>query len=108
MIARFTPYLILLLAGTVSFFSLFGDHGLLHLRQLNNELASLKEKNHQLESSVEELKEKIKAFNTQDKPLEKLAREELGLSKEGEVVYLFPGKPTRTSVGRTGANRPIK
>ena len=90
MIAKLTPIVLLVLAITVGFFSIAGNHGLLHLRELDNELGHLKSKNSQLENKVSELKQKITEFKESDRPLEKMAREELGLSREGEVVYIFP------------------
>jgi len=90
MIAKFSPYLILILAFTVGFFSVAGNHGLLQLRELDNELEQLKSQNSRLENNVKTIEQKIVEFNESDQPLERLAREELGLSREGEVVYIFP------------------
>ena len=76
----------------VLFFTATGKHGVLHLQKINNEVAILEEENRRLESEILDLKNKIYAIQNSDEAIEKAAREELGLSKPGEVVYIFPKK----------------
>jgi cell division protein FtsB len=49
----------------------------------------LDDKNFQLQRSNAMLRERIHRLRHDDRHLEKLAREELGLVREGEIVYRF-------------------
>jgi len=76
--------LIALLVG-----SMFGDRGILHLitqRQraeaLREEIESLREENLRLYARIHELR-------TDPRAVERLAREELGLARPGETVFLL-------------------
>ena len=84
--------LLLICAGIVLLLStLTGSHGLLHLQKINNEQRFLEQKNQELEEEVQELQAQIAAVQHQPFTLEKKARQELGLSRPGEIVYIFPG-----------------
>jgi cell division protein FtsB len=67
--------------------SLFGDRGILHLVQqreradaLRREIEALKTENHLLAAEIAALKSDPRA-------IERLAREDLGLARPGEVVF---------------------
>lgn len=76
--------------------SMFGDRGILHLitqRQradaLHLEVEALRDENLRLYSQIRELR-------TDPRAVERLAREELGLARPGETVFLLreaPNKP---------------
>ena len=76
--------------------SMFGDRGILHLmtqRQraeaLRQEIEALREENLKLYAQIRELR-------TDPRAVERLAREELGLARPGETVFLVregPEKP---------------
>lgn len=50
----------------------------------------LEERTRALQQENELLREKIYRLGNDDRYLEKVAREELGLAREGEIVYRFP------------------
>lgn len=77
--------IILVLVCTVA-----GNHGLLHLFQINNELESLEEKNRALESEIAVIRSDATGLKQNKFVLEEKARE-LGLSKPGEIVYVYSG-----------------
>ena len=93
---RVTSLVIFLLVAVCSFFAVAGNQGLLHLGQLNGEMAELERKNRQIESEIAGLRNKIYAVEKSDEVLESTAREDLGLSKPGEIVYIF-SEPRQTS-----------
>ena len=74
------------------FFTVAGNHGLLQLLQLSDEIERMALNNRSLKSDILELKNDIYAATVSDNFLERSAREELGLSKPGEIVYIFPDK----------------
>lgn len=67
-----------------------GSHGVLQLRQINSELRSLLQKNRRLQEKIIEMNQKIIAVKSDPLVLEKKGREELGLSRQGEIIYIFP------------------
>lgn len=71
------------------FFTCFGDKGLLHLLRLKRELAKVKEMNLRLLEENERLKEEIRRLRNDKRYIEEVARKELGLVKEGELIYQF-------------------
>lgn len=95
---RLTSTIILCAALVLLFFAVLGDHGLLRLFHINAELKDLDEQNTKLESEIIEMKNKSFAVSHSDFALEKDAREQLGLSKPGEIIYIFsqPGKNQET------------
>ena len=84
-----SPLILLSCAIIVLYFSVTGSHGLLYLEKLNNELIKISDKNTMLIENAFDLSYKIEAINEGGLYLEKKAREDFGLFKEGETVYLF-------------------
>lgn len=80
--------LLVLLLG-FALFTAFGERGLLHLWHLSEENRRLDEKNFRVHRENEILRDKINRLRHDDRYLEKIAREELGLVRPGEIVYQF-------------------
>jgi len=87
----------LLIIGILTF---FGEKGILHLLRLQKELVRIKEKNTKLEVENQKLKEEVKRLQTDKRYIEEIARKELGMVKEGEIIYQFDSPSTR----KGGAN----
>lgn len=81
--------------------TIVGERGALHLWRLRGEKAQLDEQNYQLQKTNEALRQRIARIRTDNRYLEKLAREELNLVRPGEVVYRFPKTESRAE--RSGA-----
>ena len=84
----------------VVFFLIFGDSGYLELQKKEREIHTLEiqrdarlEENRQLEQEVNDLKNDMKR-------IEKVAREELKLSKEDEIVILLKDPPKKSAPRR--------
>lgn len=75
--------------ATLSLFTTFGERGLLHLWRLWGERRELSETNFLLQKENELLRERIYRLRHDDLYLEKIAREDLGLVRPGEIVYRF-------------------
>lgn len=80
----------LLLAGLL-LSSVFGTGGLVQLVQLHQERRALGEQAFALLEKNDELRRGILQLRRSDRVLERLARQELGLVREGEIVYRFRG-----------------
>lgn len=100
MIGRVAPYIIVGIAVFVVGSTLIGDKSLSHLIHLKQEL-------HELETAADKLTQQIEQANAtitrvKEDPLflEQRAREELALSKPGEIIYIFPEGPVVRPVVR--------
>ncbi len=87
---RAVNYGLLAALALMLFFLVFGEWGLVHYRRLVEERHLLEERSQALQRENELLREKIHRIRKDDRYLEKLAREEFGLAREGETIYLFP------------------
>jgi cell division protein FtsB len=78
----------LLVLGSVLLI-IWSPNGLLHLRQLHAEHQELLQKNHILEKENHHLYEEISRLQEDPDAIESLARQELGLVREGELIFQF-------------------
>lgn len=75
-----------LILGLLTF---FGDKGVLHLLRLKKELVRIKEVNRKIEEENRKLKEEVRQLQHEKRYIEEIARKELGMVKEGEMIYRF-------------------
>ncbi len=87
----FPPWLIIVVLAMFGF-ALLGERGALralqsyqHKQDLEQQLASIQEQK-------EQLREEIRLLKKDRDYWEKLAREELGMVREGELIYQFSGE----------------
>ena len=76
----------LLILGLLTF---FGEKGILHLFRLQKELARIQEANKKIEEENQKLKEEVRLLQQEKRYIEEIARKELGMVKEGEIIYQF-------------------
>ncbi|MCP4230036.1 MAG: septum formation initiator family protein [bacterium] len=67
----------------------FSKYGYLRMRELQRENGDLEKRVSEVESENEELQTEIGRLEDDMEAVERLAREELGLVKEGETIYRF-------------------
>ena len=85
---RFFLFMVILFL-IMGFFTFFGDKGILHLLRLQKELARIREMNIKIEEENQKLKEEVKRLQSDKRYIEEIARKELGMVKEGEIIYQF-------------------
>ena len=75
------------LLSLITYQTIFGDKGLIHLNQLEEELNNIKKinNNHRLENKF--LREEIDLLKYNNLYIEEKARKELGLIKNKEIIY---------------------
>jgi cell division protein FtsB len=90
---RSLPKKYLLCLGTLVcamvLFSVFGGRGLLQIYHLKEERDRVHLTNARLREENQKLSHQIRRLRHQKEEVEKIAREELGLVKKGEVIYQF-------------------
>jgi cell division protein FtsB len=67
----------------------FGERGFIHLYRKDKERQAYVEKIRKLEEDNQELLEEIRRLRCDKSYIESMGRRELGLVKEGEVLYRF-------------------
>jgi cell division protein FtsL len=81
-----------LILGILTF---FGEKGIFHLLRLQKEVARIKERNIKLEEENQKLREEVKRLQSDKRYIEETARKELGMVKEGEIIYQFDTPPMK-------------
>ena len=75
----------------------FGSHGFLAMRRSQKELEQLRGEIERLNQQNHELTDHVNALRTDPKTIERIAREEMGLARPGEMIFKLPppaaGKP---------------
>lgn len=88
-VPRRLPIVPVLLALLLLGFALFGDRGILRAMQAGRQKAALQEEVRQLEAANAELRQEIESLRNDRRYLEAIARKELGMVKDDELVYQF-------------------
>lgn len=86
---RFPPWAIFLLLVVLAA-ALFGERGILRGVQANRDKEALQAEVQRIEAVNQELRKEIEALRSDRRHIEGVARRELGLVKEDELVYQFP------------------
>jgi cell division protein FtsB len=81
--------LILVILMILGSLTVFGEKGILQLLRLQKEFARIQAKNTELEEENQKLREEVKRLQTDKRYIEEIARKELGMVKEGEIIYQF-------------------
>ncbi len=84
--------LILICFLILGFLTFFGEKGILHLFRLQKELKEIKERTAKIEEENQKLKEEVRRLQKEKRYIEEIARKELGMVKEGEIIYQFEDK----------------
>jgi cell division protein FtsB len=90
-------YIFSSLLVAVALFTASGERGVFHLWRLWSEKKQLEEKTFLLQKENDALHERLSRIRHDDLYLEKIAREELGLVRPGEVVYRFASPDSKNN-----------
>jgi cell division protein FtsB len=88
--------IILILLGL----ALFGDKGVLRALQAGRQKAKLEDRVRELEAANADLRKQIDALRNDPRTIENLARKELGMVKDDEIVYQFRNPPEKSAPSR--------
>ncbi len=97
--------LVLFLFLIFGFFTFFGDKGIIHLLRLQKELVRVKDANVKIEEENRKLREEVKRLQYEKRYIEEIARKELGMVKEGEVIYQFESPNDKNGKKSTNDNK---
>jgi len=86
---KWRDIILLGLMGAIVGFTLFGENGLTRLRELRRQRDELLLEIRTLKEYNSELAREVKLLQHDDRYLERIAREELGLTGPNEIVFRF-------------------
>lgn len=95
--ARVTLRVVLLVSAVLTIVFLvsfvFSEEGISELDRSRRNVQRLEEEIRQLETENAHLREQLKTLDASTFPIEEIAREDLGMAREGETVYVLEGEP---------------
>ncbi len=91
--SRHAPWWAVLIITALIALALFGDKGVLRALQANRQKSELEAEVRALETVNAELRREIEALRSDRRTIENLARKELGMVKDDELVYQFRNRP---------------
>jgi cell division protein FtsB len=71
----------------------FGAHGLLAMRRARNEMERLRQEIQKINQENRGLADQVKALKNDPRMIERIAREEMGLARPGELIFKLPAPP---------------
>jgi cell division protein FtsB len=99
-VAWLLPFALLVFAVVAVPLRILSEEGLPRYRKLQTQLARLQRDNASLTRSIEHLSRDVSALRSDPAAVERIARDELGLIRQGEVVFQFtPSGNLLTSSG---------
>ena len=77
---------------------IFGAHGFIAMRRTQKEIDRVREQIGKLNNENKSLSNQVNSLKTDPKAIERIAREEMGLARPGEIIYKLPdsAKPADT------------
>ena len=76
---------------------IFGDHGFLAMRRGQQEAWKVRQEIQKIDTENRQLADQVKALRTDPVAIERVAREEMGLARPGELIFKLPPKPAESS-----------
>lgn len=84
---KYVVLLILIILLLITYYTVFGERGVLELRKLERTVDDAKAKTEEVKKENERLTQEIKRLQSDQEYIEKLARQELGLARKDEMIY---------------------
>lgn len=77
----------------IAIHDVFGSHGLLAMRRTQSQIRELRGEIDRLNQENSDLSKQVQALRTDPKAVERIAREEMGLARPGEMIFKLPDQP---------------
>jgi cell division protein FtsB len=101
-------HLLKILAGALlalGVHDVFGAHGYLAMRRSEKQIEELRGQIEKLNQENQQLAEHVSALKTDPETIEKIAREEMGLAKPGEMIFKMPAAADTTKPNQSPNSR---
>jgi len=91
--SRYARSILALALLLLAIHDVFGSHGLLSMRRTQSQIQELRGEIDRLNQENGDLNKQVKQLRTDPKAVERIAREEMGLARPGEMIFKLPDKP---------------
>lgn len=71
----------------------FGPHGFIAMRRTQKEIEQIREQIGKMNDENKTLTEQVNSLKSDPKSIERIAREEMGLARPGEMIFKIPETP---------------
>ncbi len=88
-LAKLLPFGLLVFALVAVPLRILSEEGLPRYRKLSVQLTRLKVDNQSLHKAIDRLSAEVRGLRSDPRAVERIARDELGLLREGEVLFQF-------------------
>ena len=75
----------------------FGPHGFIAMRRTQKEIDEIREQIGKVNDENKMLTEQVNSLKSDPKAIERIAREEMGLARPGELIFKLPDAAKQTS-----------
>jgi cell division protein FtsB len=75
---------------------IFGPHGVIAMRRTQREIQQIRRQIGKINAENKSLAEQVNSLKTDPKAIERIAREEMGLARPGELIFKLPDNPKPT------------
>jgi cell division protein FtsB len=99
-IARYGRSLLLLALVLLAVHDIFGAHGFIAMRRTAREIDEARDEITRLDTENRALADQVGALKSDPRMIERIAREEMGLARPGEMIFKVPADPA-TAGGNT-------
>jgi cell division protein FtsL len=95
-VARNARSLLLLALVLLAVHDIFGAHGFIAMRRTAREIDEARDEITRLDTENRALADQVGALKSDPRMIERIAREEMGLARPGEMIFKVPADPTTT------------
>jgi len=92
--ARNARALLLLALVALGVHDIFGAHGFIAMRRTAREIDDARDEISKLDDENRTLADQVGALKSDPRIIERIAREEMGLARPGEIIFKVPADPT--------------
>jgi cell division protein FtsB len=90
---RYSRELIALAFCLILVHDIFGEHGVLAMHRTKKQAEQVRQEIQRLDDENRLLQERVKALKSDPRAIERVAREDMGLARPGELIFKLPPKP---------------
>jgi len=83
----------------------FGPHGFIAMRRAQKEIEQIREQIGKMNDENKSLAEQVNSLKTDPKSIERIAREEMGLARPGEMIFKLPDTAKTGDSQKPGGQR---
>jgi cell division protein FtsB len=95
-------WVLLLALAFLGIHDIFGAHGFIAMRRTAQEIQQTRDEITKLDDENKALTDQVSALKSDPRMIERIAREEMGLARPGEMIFKVPPSPAAPDSGATG------